>query len=644
MPPFFPTGAVIAAAPTPDNYERRLVGIRAHNRWLVDFCNERPGQRAGLAQIFLNDVDDAVADIHWAKEHGLHSILLPAVAPNSHLAPLYAPEYDPVWRACEETGLPVTAHSGGTGMPNFGKYPIANLVFVLESSFYSNRSLWHLLMSGVFERFPTMKFAMTEQGSAWVPDLLDRLDNLHAQMVRDGRIGELGLEADVILPLKPSDYFRRQVYIGASFPSPSDAAVFHDIGLDHVMWGSDYPHHEACWPYSRESLRRTFAGWNEADLRQVLAGHRGVGLRLRPRPARADRRRGAGRRSARWPLRSPRSPPTPPAPRSTAPDRRPDLGRHAAPAVASVPCCSSTENGGTPRRGPPSSRGTRPPARSSVRRPTPGSTTCRPRSTPPTPRSSRGRRAPRTSGRRTSYQAHQLMLERREALAKLMTEEQGKPIRMARNEVGYAADFLLWFAEEAKRVYGETIPSARADQRFLVLRQPVGVVGAITPWNYPVSMLTRKIAPALAAGCTIVLKPAEQTPLLAVEVFKMLRGDRPSRGRREPRHHRRSRDRRRRAGHATRRCARSPSPARPRSASSSPNRRRRGVKRVSMELGGHAPFLVFDDADPVHAAKGAAAVKFLNTGQACICPNRMLVQRGIAERVRRHHGAALQRR
>ena len=110
--------------------------------------------------------------------------------------------------------------------------------------------------------------------------------------------------------------------------------------------------------------------------------------------------------------------------------------------------------------------------------------------------------------------AHQLMLERREDLAKLMTEEQGKPMRMARNEVGYAADFLLWFAEEAKRVYGETIPSARADQRFLVLRQPVGVVAAITPWNYPVSMITRKVAPALAAGCTIVLKPAEQTPLL----------------------------------------------------------------------------------------------------------------------------------
>jgi acyl-CoA reductase-like NAD-dependent aldehyde dehydrogenase len=121
----------------------------------------------------------------------------------------------------------------------------------------------------------------------------------------------------------------------------------------------------------------------------------------------------------------------------------------------------------------------------------------------------------------TLYAAWQLMQERREDLAKLMTSEQGKPLRAARNEVGYAADFLLWFAEEAKRVYGQTISSPRADQRFLVLHQPVGVCSAITPWNYPVSMLTRKLGPALAAGCTIVLKPAEQTPLCAVEVFKI---------------------------------------------------------------------------------------------------------------------------
>jgi succinate-semialdehyde dehydrogenase/glutarate-semialdehyde dehydrogenase len=240
--------------------------------------------------------------------------------------------------------------------------------------------------------------------------------------------------------------------------------------------------------------------------------------------------------------------------------------------------------------------------------------------------------AARTAYQRSAvlYQAHQLMLERREALAKLMTEEQGKPIRMARNEVGYAADFLLWFAEEAKRVYGETIPSARADQRFLVLKQPVGVVGAITPWNYPISMLTRKISPALAAGCTVVLKPAEQTPLCAIEVIKIMEEAGVPEG-------------------VVNLVPTSSPEAVGVELTSNPKVRKitftgstvvgkliarqaaDTVKRVSMELGGHAPFIVLDDADPVHAAKGAAAVKFLNTGQACICPNRLFVQRNLAE-------------
>ena len=120
------------------------------------------------------------------------------------------------------------------------------------------------------------------------------------------------------------------------------------------------------------------------------------------------------------------------------------------------------------------------------------------------------------------YEAYQIMTANREHLARLMTAEQGKPLKASRGEVQYGADFLLWYAEEAKRVYGKTIPAPRSDQRFMVLRQPVGVVAAITPWNYPVSMVTRKVAPALAAGCTIVLKPAEATPLCAVEVFKIL--------------------------------------------------------------------------------------------------------------------------
>ncbi|BCP08109.1 MULTISPECIES: NAD-dependent succinate-semialdehyde dehydrogenase [Mycobacterium avium complex (MAC)] len=226
--------------------------------------------------------------------------------------------------------------------------------------------------------------------------------------------------------------------------------------------------------------------------------------------------------------------------------------------------------------------------------------------------------------------AHRIMLERQDELAALMTREQGKPLRMARTEVGYAADFLLWFAEEAKRVYGEVIPSARADQRFLVLQQPVGVCAAITPWNYPISMITRKVAPALAAGCTSVLKPAEQTPLCAIETFRVFAdAGVPS-------------------GVVNLVTCSDPEPVADEILADPMVRKisftgsteigkmiasRAGatMKRVSMELGGHAPFLVFADADPEHAAKGAALVKFLNSGQACICPNRFIVHRSIAE-------------
>jgi succinate-semialdehyde dehydrogenase/glutarate-semialdehyde dehydrogenase len=228
------------------------------------------------------------------------------------------------------------------------------------------------------------------------------------------------------------------------------------------------------------------------------------------------------------------------------------------------------------------------------------------------------------------YRANQLMLEQQRQLAELMTQEQGKPLKAAMNEVKYAADFLLWFAEEAKRIYGESIPSARSDQRFLVQKQAVGVVAAVTPWNYPISMLTRKLGPALAAGCTVVLKPAESTPLCAIAVFKILEeaGVPP--------------------GVANLVTASDPKPigevfcthpavrkltftgstavGKHLAQACAPQ-----LKRVSMELGGHAPFIVYDDADPVHAAKGVSLVKFLNTGQACISPNRIFVHRRIME-------------
>jgi succinate-semialdehyde dehydrogenase/glutarate-semialdehyde dehydrogenase len=228
------------------------------------------------------------------------------------------------------------------------------------------------------------------------------------------------------------------------------------------------------------------------------------------------------------------------------------------------------------------------------------------------------------------YAAYQVMLERREDLAKLMTSEQGKPLRAARNEVGYAADFLLWFAEEAKRVYGQTIPSSRADQRFMVLRQPVGVCAAITPWNYPVSMLTRKMGPALAAGCTIVLKPAEQTPLCAIEVTKIFDevGVPPGVVNLVPTSDPVPVGEELLDNPAVRKVTFTGSTE---VGKLLMGRAAASMKRISMELGGHAPFIVYDDADPARAAVGAAMVKVLNTGQACICPNRLYVQRGIAE-------------
>lgn len=228
------------------------------------------------------------------------------------------------------------------------------------------------------------------------------------------------------------------------------------------------------------------------------------------------------------------------------------------------------------------------------------------------------------------YRAWELMRERKRELAELMTREQGKPLKASLAEVGYGADFLLWFAEEAKRVYGQLVPSARENQRFMVRKDPVGVVGAITPWNYPISMITRKLGPALAAGCTVVLKPAESTPLCAramVEIFEqagfpagvvnlLTVSDPAPTGRAlcsDPR---------------VRKLTFTGSTAvgRKLNADAAPH-----LKRVSMELGGHAPALVFPDADPVHAAKGLSLVKFLNMGQACISPNRIYVHEDSLE-------------
>ncbi|PKO86479.1 MAG: succinate-semialdehyde dehydrogenase (NADP(+)) [Betaproteobacteria bacterium HGW-Betaproteobacteria-12] len=214
-------------------------------------------------------------------------------------------------------------------------------------------------------------------------------------------------------------------------------------------------------------------------------------------------------------------------------------------------------------------------------------------------------------------------------LARLITAEGGKPLAEAKGEVAYGASFVEWFAEEGKRTYGESIPSPNADKRLLVVRQPIGVCAAITPWNFPLAMITRKVAPALAAGCTVVGKPAEATPLTALAlavlaeraglpagVLNVVTGNPAEIGGALA------------ASPIVRKLSFTGSTAVGRllMAQSAPT-----VKKLSLELGGNAPFIVFDDADLDAAVDGAMIAKYRNTGQTCVCANRFLVQAGIYE-------------
>jgi succinate-semialdehyde dehydrogenase / glutarate-semialdehyde dehydrogenase len=220
-----------------------------------------------------------------------------------------------------------------------------------------------------------------------------------------------------------------------------------------------------------------------------------------------------------------------------------------------------------------------------------------------------------------------LMIAHQEDLATLMTAEQGKPLAESKTEIVYAASFIEWFAEEAKRLYGDIIPGHQADKRILVLRQPVGVVAAITPWNFPSAMITRKAGPALAAGCTMVLKPAPQTPFSALAlaelaqragipkgVFNVVTGDAEAIG-----------------GEMTG----NPTVKKLTFTGSTAVGKKLmaqcagTMKKLSLELGGNAPFIVFDDADLDAAVQGAMASKYRNTGQTCVCANRLLVQAGV---------------
>jgi predicted TIM-barrel fold metal-dependent hydrolase len=272
VPPFFPSFVLFARPPTPEQYEHRLAGVRAHNRWLADWCARFPERRAGIGQIFLNDVDDAIEDVKWIKEHGLRGgVLISAIAPDvDYVKPLYDPVYDPLWKVCEDLEVPVNSH-GGTGLPDYGRYPAAALLFITEVQFYSQRPFVQLLVSGVFERFPKLKFVMTEMGCAWLPPMLRHFDGLLAQIRKTGRTGEMRYSDEHILPKSATEYFHQNCWMGVSQPGPADAAARYEIGLDRFMWGSDYPHDEGTGPYTREHLRQLFSDTDPDELQQILA-------------------------------------------------------------------------------------------------------------------------------------------------------------------------------------------------------------------------------------------------------------------------------------------------------------------------------------------------------------------------------------
>jgi predicted TIM-barrel fold metal-dependent hydrolase len=272
VPPFFPTFVLFAGPPKPEDYEHRLAGIRAHNRWLVDFCGEFPERRAGIGQIFLNDIDDAIEDVRWIKEHDLRGgILLPNVPPDAKwVRPLYDPEYDRLWEVIQDLEVPVAIH-GGTGAPDYGEYPFAMLLYINDVSFYSQRPLVHFILGGVFQRFPKLKMVITETGCAWVPPLLDRLDASIDQIRKTGQTGEIRYGEEHKLEHLASEYFARNVWMGVSQPTPEDVKAIQRFGSDRIMWGSDYPHDEGTYPYTREHLRQLFSGEGPADMQRLLA-------------------------------------------------------------------------------------------------------------------------------------------------------------------------------------------------------------------------------------------------------------------------------------------------------------------------------------------------------------------------------------
>jgi predicted TIM-barrel fold metal-dependent hydrolase len=277
-PPFFPSGTLTAATPrTRDEYEHRWAGLKAHNRWLVDFCAQVPGRRAGIAQILLNDVDDAAQEIHWVREAGLRGgVLLPMVEPSAPIPPVFSNAYERVWATCADLDVPINQHSTAGGMyeERYLTSAAGSAIVWTESAWFSSRTLWHMIYGGIFERHPQLRFVITEQGVDWIPQRLLELDFACKSSRSPGTSAHFFIgRAERQLSMLPSEYFARNCWVGATVLSRYDVdiGVLNAIG-DRLMWGSDYPHAEGSFPDSRHALKEAIYDRGEDEVRSLLGG------------------------------------------------------------------------------------------------------------------------------------------------------------------------------------------------------------------------------------------------------------------------------------------------------------------------------------------------------------------------------------
>ena len=278
MPPF---GAGISLPTENVVPELQWAGARAHNRWMAELCQMAPERRAGVAVVpALWDVDEAVREVHAARAAGLRGVLIPCAWGKQ--APYHHPKYEPLWAACADEDMVVHLHSGAApiedyfgpmpqpGAPASGpELPGAMGIYISEVVFYCVRPLTFLIWGGVLERHPRLRIAVTEGTSIWVPEYLALLDFRYAETPYSAKLGDYRSH----LKLKPSEYFRRNVFIGASCMPRREAELRGAIGVGNLMWGSDYPHPEGSWPHTREQMQDTFRGLPDAEIEAMLGGN-----------------------------------------------------------------------------------------------------------------------------------------------------------------------------------------------------------------------------------------------------------------------------------------------------------------------------------------------------------------------------------